>query len=180
MLLPSRQKSGPANFVGVFYHFLMAKGSKHLAFTLVEMAIALGIMSFSLVAILGLVPIGLTTLRESMDVTAQAYIIQSLLNEAYLSDRSTLAASTRYFDESGRSVAKQVDISSGKWLYKTQVILSTLTVSDATRSMNLDRGQTFLVVIEAKNRPPSSSWSTATPVASLPRELLVYSVVLLK
>ena len=50
-------------------------------FSLVEIVIAIGIVSFALLPTLGLLPIGLNSLRESMGQTAMANISQQIRGE---------------------------------------------------------------------------------------------------
>src|SRR5437763_9606573 len=49
------------------------------AFSLVEVVLALGVVSFAIVAILGLIPTGLQTSHSSQDETRAAQIAQSIL-----------------------------------------------------------------------------------------------------
>lgn len=54
-------------------------GSKRRsAFTLIETALALGIVAFALVPVMGLLPIGLQTSRNASDLTISAQIAQRL------------------------------------------------------------------------------------------------------
>ncbi len=53
------------------------KNRQH-AFSLVEVVLALGVISFAIVAILGLVPIGLQTSHSSQDETRAAQIAQTI------------------------------------------------------------------------------------------------------
>jgi uncharacterized protein (TIGR02598 family) len=50
------------------------------AFSLVEVVLALGVVAFAIVAILGLVPTGLQTSHSSQDETRAAQIAQSVIN----------------------------------------------------------------------------------------------------
>ncbi len=52
---------------------------RSMAFSLVEVVLALGIVSFAIVAILGLIPTGLQTSHSSQDETRAAQIAQSIL-----------------------------------------------------------------------------------------------------
>jgi len=73
------------------------------AFSLVEVALALGIISVALVALLGMVPIGLNTFRESLEDTVQADILRKLsaqFQEAPFKSLSNLAA-MQYYNEEG-------------------------------------------------------------------------------
>lgn len=73
--------------------------------TLVEVAICLGLMSFALVSMLGLLPAGLSTLRDARDATAQGNYLQTL-SAAYLSLGFTNmpASETYFFDQDGQQV----------------------------------------------------------------------------
>ncbi|XHR31081.1 MAG: Verru_Chthon cassette protein B [Chthoniobacteraceae bacterium] len=75
------------------------------AFSLVEVVLALGIISVSLLAVMGLMPVGLKTMREAMDATVESQILQKINAEASLTPFSQLAANfagkTFYYDESG-------------------------------------------------------------------------------
>lgn len=86
-------------------------------FSLVETALALGIVSFAFVALLGLLPAGLTTFRQAMDTSVGAQIAQRIVSEAQETDFQIMLASAsmldrgaggqffrlplRYFDEQG-------------------------------------------------------------------------------
>src|SRR5947209_6065666 len=54
--------------------------ARRSAFSLVEVVLALGIVSFAIVAILGLIPTGLQTSHSSQDETRAAQIAQSILS----------------------------------------------------------------------------------------------------
>ena len=82
------------------------------AFTLVEVALATGIASFALVALIGMLPIGLATQRQAVNNTVESQIVQAVTNDVLLTDFSTLtqqfsksATKTYTFDYSGQPVA---------------------------------------------------------------------------
>jgi len=60
---------------------LIRRPAKINAFTLVEVAIAVGILAVSLVALLGLLPVGMTNFRKAMDISVTAQISQRLLHD---------------------------------------------------------------------------------------------------
>lgn len=128
---------------------------KNRAFSLIEVVLALGVMSFAMVAILGMIPLGLTTLRESMDASAKTAIMQTIQNDANSSDPSELVSSIRYFDESGQSVASNAD----NWYYRVKTSMVPIRINDSTSSSDLD-GETLIIGIEARNAPVSDAdWS---------------------
>lgn len=86
-----------------------AARSRGGGFTLLEVALAIGVVSFALIAILGSMATGASTLRRAADTATQAQIAQSLLGSAGQSDFSVLTAAapagwdgkTNSFDERG-------------------------------------------------------------------------------
>jgi len=76
-------------------------------FSLVETALALGVISFALISLLGLLPGGLQTFRKAMDCTLQTEMTQVLLGKAKqtsFAGLSQLAAQAYYFDDYGNLV----------------------------------------------------------------------------
>jgi len=103
--------------------------SRTLGFSLVEVALAIGIVAFAFVALLSLLPAGLTTFRRALDTSICSQISQRIVGEAQqvdfdvLTDRNNLPASSdnrefsfrmrrpgtmdvllRYFDEQGNEI----------------------------------------------------------------------------
>jgi len=86
------------------------------AFSLIETALALGIVAFALVGLMGMLPAGLATFRKAMDTTVSAQIVQRIVSDAEQSDFDAFAANaassdasyyvlkTRYFDDQGSEV----------------------------------------------------------------------------
>jgi uncharacterized protein (TIGR02598 family) len=77
------------------------------AFSLVEITLSLGLVSFALVAMLGLLPTGLSTLRESMGQTVEAQILQTISSRAVISSFTNISATNLYFDREGLPVGSQ-------------------------------------------------------------------------
>ena len=66
------------------------------AFTLVETVLAMGIVVFAMLPILGLVPVGLGNLRDAISLTVESQIVQGLSNEILLTNYDTVL--TQYAD----------------------------------------------------------------------------------
>ena len=60
------------------------------AFSLVEVVLSIGIVAFAFVPLLGLIPSGLHSFRESMDTAIGSQIAQKVINEAIQTDFDTL------------------------------------------------------------------------------------------
>jgi len=84
------------------------------AFSLVEVVLAIGVVSFAFVALMGLLPAGMQQFRKAIDTTVAAEIAQRVIDDAQQTDFDTLLAtpwpSYRYFDERGVEV---IPINSG-------------------------------------------------------------------
>jgi uncharacterized protein (TIGR02598 family) len=90
----------------------MHRASSRRAFSLVEVVIALGVITFAFVPLLGMLPLGLDFSRQAIDTTVAAQIAQQLTTEAQQTDFSRLAelgaasvASPLYFDDQGNKTA---------------------------------------------------------------------------
>ncbi len=86
--------------------FSIARVASCRAFSLVEVTLALGIAAFGLVAAVGLIPVGLTTMRNAMDDTAQSMISHRISSEASLTPFADLQQkygnAKLYFDDEGQ------------------------------------------------------------------------------
>ncbi len=76
------------------------------AFSLIEVTVALGIVTFAVVSVMGLLPMGLNVMREAADQTAVAQITREISADLLLTPFSELDAyigahGTRHFDADG-------------------------------------------------------------------------------
>lgn len=85
--------------------------SRARGFSLVEVTMALGITAFSVTAMLGLLPVGLGSLRQSANDMVQAQILRSIGAQLVVADSGTVfgtaaaAPIEAWFDFEGQSVA---------------------------------------------------------------------------
>ena len=63
-------------------------------FSLIEVSLAIGVVAFAFVALLGLIPLGLSNFRKAMDASIGAEIGQRVLNDLQQSDFNTLLSQT--------------------------------------------------------------------------------------
>lgn len=79
-----------------------------VAFTLVEVLLALGIVAFAFMALCGVLPVGLQTYREAMDATYRANIVRvisaELTQAPYSEIDDSLNGRTRFFSDQGLEV----------------------------------------------------------------------------
>ena len=87
-----------------FYAKLQQRG-----FTLLEVTIAMGVLSVCLLTTLGLLPVGLNAMRSAMDCTVNAQIVQRITSEASLTAFMNLdtyiSAGPYYFDQEGQKAS---------------------------------------------------------------------------
>ena len=80
-------------------------GRFNAAFTLIEIVIALGIIGFAVVPMVGLLGVGLNTFRAATEVSVGTQISQRIINELQQTDFDALikapSNSIRYFDDQG-------------------------------------------------------------------------------
>jgi uncharacterized protein (TIGR02598 family) len=71
------------------------------AFSLVEVTLALGLVGFAVLAVIGLLPGGLSTLRQSMEQTVEAQIVQSIAAQSVITPFKQMSTNDQYFDDEG-------------------------------------------------------------------------------
>ncbi len=74
------------------------------AFSLVEVAFALSIVSFACLTLLGLLSDGLVTVNRAIGTTVQGEIIQSIVNESQVHTYNSGYTTNLYFNDEGTSV----------------------------------------------------------------------------
>ena len=94
------------------------------AFSLVEVALALGIISFGLIAILGLIPKGLGIVKESADEAAALNILSAVSSDIQcVGSNATASASYQIPVQSVNSGKGYFDID-GNWLGNNAIVPS--------------------------------------------------------
>jgi len=130
-------------------------------FSLVEVVVALGLMSFVLVGLVGLMPIGLNTIRDARNDSLRAEIIKSVANTAQQTDFSLLGTlnGTKYqFDNSGM-------LSSTDALYEAVLSTGLVGVPSSTSPVTL-RGLASVTI--AIHRLPNTNSEASTHVVFIP------------
>jgi uncharacterized protein (TIGR02598 family) len=76
------------------------------AFSLVEVVLALGVISFACLALLGLMATALQTFRQAINATVQAQITQAVINGSEVQSYNSAYSTTNYFSDEGTVVAQ--------------------------------------------------------------------------
>ena len=123
------------------------------AFTLVEVVLALGVVSFGIISMLGLLTVGLKTFHDAMSQTTETEIAQQMANQLQLATFSTISsqsASTNYcFTQEG------VLTNAANAVYFAKINApSVLTVPGGSASSTLTTNTlTFVISIWSANSP---------------------------
>jgi uncharacterized protein (TIGR02598 family) len=155
------------------------------AFSLVELALALGIVSFAFIGIFGLIPTGLNTFHQAMDASIGSQIAQRVITDVQQTDFNLLVSSgsaqpftyqwslynrttstsvksyTRYFDNQGNEVVP-VDSSSLQLQEKQKIIywVNTLVTPATTMPTGANYASLATVTIQVANNPGNQTLLT--------------------
>ena len=97
---PSPKRRDPGTFSSQTRH--------NTAFSMVELVLAIGVLSFAFVGLLGLLPVAVTTFGKAIDTSVGMQISQRVVDEALLSDFNTFLSkpqAVRYFDDQANELA---------------------------------------------------------------------------
>ena len=99
------------------------KPARNGGFSRVEVSLALGNIAFWFPAILGLLPVGLNSARNAVDMTIGSQIMQRVTTEIRQTDVNSLTATNMLFDDQGNKVTN-----SSKMLYGVKVTLKAVSL----------------------------------------------------
>jgi uncharacterized protein (TIGR02598 family) len=119
---------------------------------LVEVILALGIVTFGMIPVFGLLPVGMNSFRNSMNTTICVQIGQRVVNDLQQTDfdeiqPSLAAGSLRYFDVQGNELATANDPSVA---YHVNLAFSNSTSLPGSTGMNPYLGT---VIVQVVNNP---------------------------
>ncbi len=151
------------------------------AFTLVEMALALGIVSFALVALLGMLPIGLQASRAAGDLTVTTEITHRLVgmieqagyskcsSDPTIPNSSTLESSFYYFDAGGAPlVPASAGVPPADALFSANIVVLPTGTSSILAS-DVSASSVVCLQINIVNDP--GHVQSGTPTATVPTSL---------
>lgn len=126
-----------------------------VGFSLVEVVLALGVCSFAMIAIVGMIPVGLSTFRDALDTTAQSQIVQRVAGDVLLTDFNSIQDATYYYDDQGTrlenagapALAYTVHVTRDA-LLSPAVISPDSTITVMIKMARTKPGQTFAEVEE--------------------------------
>ena len=123
------------------------------AFSLVEVVMALGLATFALVSMMGLLSVGFRGARDSINMAVISDIGQSISGEAQLTPWNDLpngfSGKTRYFDDMGKELRSSQN---AVYITETSLISAPALVEAGTHATNL------LVKIRAVASPQNTNF----------------------
>lgn len=163
-------------------HFPRSKA----AFSLVEVALAIGIVATVIVVLIGLFPSGLSTFRQAMNTSVGGQIAQQILSEAQQTDFDVLTdAKTnpnpapyftflkpdRYFDEQGSEVipASTAILSTSekqRIVYWVRTRVSPKSDLPGTGPTTVNMSTLATVVVQIANNPGNQALAVAAGAAT--------------
>ncbi|MDR0534502.1 MAG: Verru_Chthon cassette protein B [Verrucomicrobiales bacterium] len=132
-------------------HHFSRRRCKREAFSLVEVTMALGIMAFALVSIIGLVPSGLSTFRQTVNISVGSQIVQQVVADLQQSGTLPEQPEWRYFNDQGQEYTSAADRGTGNnepVIYYVNVMVDPQVTLPGGDSSSLARA-----VIEIVNNP---------------------------
>lgn len=161
------------------------------AFTLVETALALGIVAFALIPLLGLLPIGLQMSHSASDLTLSAQIAQRLAGMVQQSSYSNfqLGSSTLangpadiyyYFDSEGQPLKQTGAGAPSSAVYTASIFLPSeqdpnAGTTDQTNSL-VNKDNVTMLRVQIVNDPTGRL--TGSPKTNLPADLKARAVTI--
>lgn len=115
---------------------LAPKSQNSQGFSLVEVALALGIVAFAFVSLFGLLPAGLSTFRTSIDVSNETWIMQGINSMIQVTEWSKIAALTDevfYYNEEGRLTDTKSKPSSDPKVKNSRLYAVKVLIDDFSR-----------------------------------------------
>lgn len=135
-------------------------------FSLIEVTIALGVVSFALVALFGLLPTGLSTFRRSIDRSVASQVAQGIINKARQTDFASLSTlvtasgSPKRYTEEGEETTD-----SAKTIYVAKVDVEfQVAVPAATTFQNASMAK---IRVRVANSPNGNETAVTSDSASV-------------
>lgn len=152
---------------------------------MVEVTLAIGVVAFAFVALVGLLPVGLQTFRRAVDASVGAQIAQRIVNDVQQTDFDVLVggntgmflwrAAPQYFDDQGTEVtaASSAIYHVKTWITPATVLPST-SASPPPEASNASLATvTIQIVSNPGNRtirtdPVTGKWADSSfPMSSI-------------
>ncbi len=133
---------------------MSSRAAAKRAFSLIETTLAIGIVAFAFVGILGLMPIGLTSFRKAMDMSTNSRIVQQVATDLQQGTNVLAQQPILYFDEQGDRIASATEADGTKALYYVNMVVAPSTTLPGGVSPDL-----ATVTVEIVKNPENAALS---------------------
>ena len=140
------------------------------AFSLIEIVLAIGVVSFAFLGVFGLLPAGLDVFRKSMDASVGSQLVQQVLTEAQQTEFVLLSRGAkpepgddtppppyreyipiRYYDEEGNELPAE---KAAKSVYQVHVVVQNLPkFPDSQNKNTIEMNDLATVVVQVATNP---------------------------
>lgn len=144
------------------------------AFSLVEVVLALGICSFAMIAIVGMIPVGLSTFRDAMDTSVQSQIVQGLASEILLTDYWNIQEKPYYYDDQGSPLQDSEAAMAPNLAYTAVVQTGAVLMPVEPQATITDDSAKTILIRVARTRPGQTFSQIET---DFPNQIHSYPVI---
>ncbi len=140
------------NFCSLRNSYAISCADPLRAFTLVEVVFALGIVSFTLITLLGLLTVGIQRFHDAKNTTVESEISQQLANQLQLANYSSISANNLtvfYFTDEGVATNASSAIYTATISAPTQLIVPGASNPTTTNTNTL----AFVIAIKSVSSP---------------------------
>jgi uncharacterized protein (TIGR02598 family) len=131
------------------------RGKRHSSgFSLIEVVMAVGVAAFALVALLGLLPAGLSTFKSTMNTSMGSQIAQRIFNDLQVADWNDITNAYRFFDDQGTELTNANASNAFNCIYWVQIkTANTNTGNNATDFLGNTSTNLITVSLLIANNP---------------------------
>jgi uncharacterized protein (TIGR02598 family) len=152
---------------------------RNQGFSLVEISLALGIIAFAFIALLGLLPVGLQTFRQAIDTGNEARIMQTFMSKLEATEFSRIkdldfekSDEIFYFDEEGMPTdtsTDEVPTLASQRLYAAKIFIEDPEVPSTSGTLTF--GVNAVVVFANIASPGMRQFESLTSLSDLQNRL---------
>ena len=155
--------------------------SRQAGFSLVEISLAIGIIAFAFVGLIGLLPVGLTTFRHAIDTSNEARIVQSFTSKLMATEFTQIpklsyeeAKDVFYYDEEGMPVDtanKEVPSRKNDRLYECKLFIQQTPDAKGAGIRSLSYSVTAVILFANIASPAHAEFESFDTLENLETEL---------
>ncbi len=152
-----------------------AQKARISAFSLVEVMIAMGVVSFSFITLMGLLGVGAVNFHNANRTAISTQIAQQVINEAQQSDFSDLITppgkttpsttaftnAVRYFDDAGNEIVNSAEYKNAIYQVNTRITPTTVLPQGTTTTPTTNSCLAY-VTVQVANNPGGTALPTQT------------------